>query len=196
MVKDLKDINNNMLAKKHRERIAKLSKEGQLKWKKLDESDSKEYQLKVIKRKRTYPEIGDIFQINPFDEVYLYGIVINNHVDSNGMEDLLVIMIFAPGKDIRKCVSEGIKKEDLFIGPEIVHKMYWTRGYFYNVDHYNELINIDSYGFFRILDWKFYDEYGNHLNSEPELLGTYGVATDIGIASLINEEFLFREEGV
>ena len=61
----LSEINNNPLAREWKERYSKLSEE---KKKKIDELDNMmihEYQLKVIKRSRTYPEIGDIFKINP-----------------------------------------------------------------------------------------------------------------------------------
>lgn len=69
-------------------------------------------------------------------------------------------------------------------------KEYWTRGYFYNVEHYNENVKVDSCGFYSIGKGKFFDEYGNEITNEPQLLGTYGVATIIGIAGKINQELI------
>ena len=53
-----------------------------------------EYQLKVLKKKRVYPEIGDIFQIKPTENITYYGVVINNHVTNRNGEDLIVVVIF------------------------------------------------------------------------------------------------------
>jgi hypothetical protein len=106
----------------------------------------KEYQLQVIKRKRAYPEIGDIFQIRPRENIEYYGIVVNNHVNNNNGDDLIVIFIFKSGIDIEQSVRNGVKKEELLIDPEIVSKIYWTRGYFYNVGHVE--VKEDRYGLF------------------------------------------------
>ena len=121
-----------------------------------------EYQLQVIKRKRIYPEIGDIFRICPRENIEYFGIVVNNHVNS--------------------------KNEDLLIDPEIVGKEYWTRGYFFNVGHTEICEN--NYGFYSIGKCRFFDEYGDDIHEEPNLLGTYGVATISGIAYRINQELI------
>ena len=58
------------------------------------------------------------------------------------------------------------------------------------IEHYNEKINIDSYDFYSIRKGKFFDEYGKEITTEPQLLGTYGVATIIGTAGKINQEVI------
>ena len=127
---DIKDINNNIRSNRWKARYDKLPDEIKVKLDALADADFNEYQLKVIKRKRVYPEIGDIFRICPCDNVEYYGIVVNNHINNNNGEDLIVVFIFKSGVDIKQSVSNGIKKEDLLIDPEIVGKEYWTRGYF------------------------------------------------------------------
>lgn len=146
--------------------------------------------MKVIKRKRAYPQIGDIFKINPKDEIFYYGIVVNNHISNINGDEQLLIMIFQKDAEIRESIKKGVRNEDLLLPPQIVGKEYWTRGYFYNVDHYDETFHMDNYGFYCIFDRKFFDEYGNELPKEPELLGTYGVDTIYGIAMEMNQEMI------
>jgi len=185
---DIKDINNNIRSNRWKARYDKLPDEIKVKLDALADADFNEYQLKVIKRKRVYPEIGDIFRICPCDNVEYYGIVVNNRINNNNGEDLIVVFIFKSGVDIKQSVSNGIKKEDLLIDPEIVGKEYWTRGYFFNIDHIT--ISVNNYGFYSIGKRKFFDEFGNDIHEEPYLLGTYGVATISGIAYGINKEMI------
>ena len=108
------DINNNIRANRWRERYGKLPDDIKAKLDALADADFREYQLKVIKRKRIYPEIGDIFKICPCEDVEYYGIAVNNHVNNNNGEDLIVVLIFKSEIDVQQCVANGIKKEDLF----------------------------------------------------------------------------------
>lgn len=155
---------------------------------KLDEMYINEYQLQVIKRKRIYPDIGDIFKICPRENIECYGIVVNNHVNNKNGDDFIVIFVFKSDVDIEQSVKKGIRKEDLLIDPEIVGKEYWTRGYFFNVGHIESKVN--NYGFYGIGKRKFFDEYGNDIQEEPSILGTYGVATISGVAYSINQELI------
>ena len=144
----------------------------------------------MIKRKRIYPEIGDIFQIKPNENLSLYGIVVNNRINNINGKDLLVIIVFKKGVDVIEGVTKGVKCDDLLIPPQIVGKEYWSRGYFYNVSKFSGKILIDSYGFYHIGSWKFTDEYGNEIKNEPCLLGMGGVCTIWGIGYKINREII------
>lgn len=186
------DINNNIIANRWKARCEKISDEKKNKLEKLSKAETSEYQLQVIKRKRIYPQKGDIFQIKPKRNILLHGIVINNHINNINGEDLLLILIFKENVDVRESVSKEIKSDDLLLSPQIVGKEYWTRGYFYNVDKYDGTICIDNYGFYYIGKHKFCDEYGNELKEEPQLLGIYSVATIIGVAKKINQELIIE----
>lgn len=185
----MRDINDNIIANRTKARYEKLSDDIKRKLDDFNNADIAEYQLKVIKRKRSYPEIGDLFKINPKNEILLYGVVINNHINNINGDDLILILIFKQGVNVERCIEEGIKCDDLLLYPEIVGKEYWTRGYFYNYSHYDKHINFDNYGFYSIGKDKFVNEYGEEIG-EPQILGTYGVATDIGIARMINRELI------
>ncbi|MBQ1999945.1 MAG: hypothetical protein II220_10790 [Spirochaetales bacterium] len=186
------EINNNPIAREWKERYSKLSEE---KKKKIDELDNMmipEYQLKVIKRSRTYPEIGDIFKINPKDDIFYYGIVINNHITSIYGEDLLVVLIFDNNEKIEDKLSKKILRKDLLLTPCLVGKEYWTRGYFFNIGHEDKQISIESYGFYGLFDGLYYNEYNDKLNYIPELV-SMGVYTISGIAYEMNKEMIIRE---
>lgn len=187
---DLKNINNNIISNRWKERCEKLPDEIKEKLNELDNSDVSDYQLQVIKRKRVYPEIGDIFKVNPRDDIYFYGVVLNNHIHNINGDDLLLVLIFKQNVDIKGSISNGVKEDDLLLPPQIVGKEYWTRGYFYNVEHYDEILNVKDYGFYSIGKGKFFDVYGKELANQPKLLGTYGVATISGIARKINQELI------
>ena len=184
---DLKNMNNNIISNRWKERVEKLP---DIIKEKLDNLDVSDCQLQVIKRKRIYPEIGDIFQVNPKGDLFYYGLVVNNHINNINGEELLLILIFKEWVDIKESISRGVNYNELLIPPQIVGKEYWTRGYFYNVEHYNKKIYIDNCGFYSIGKGKFFDEYGNEITNEPQLLGTYGVTTINGIAGKITQELI------
>lgn len=187
---DLKNLNNNIIANRWKQRYAEQPIDIKERLDKLDEARVEEYQLRVIKRNRRYPQIGDLFKVNPKDDIILYGVVINNHINSINGEDLLLVLIFREEVDIKTILCDGVKNEHLLIPPQIVGKEYWTRGYFYKIDYVNNANKVKEYGFYSVGKGKFLDEYGNDLAYEPPLLGIYGVATISGVARKINQELI------
>ena len=185
---DLNYLKDNIMSRRWKTKYEQCSQAVRDKLDKLDEMYINEYQLMVIKRKRIYPDIGDIFKICPRENIECYGIVVNNHVNNKNGDDFIVIFVFKSDVDIEQSVKKGIRKEDLLIDPEIVGKEYWTRGYFFNVGHIESKVN--NYGFYSIGKRKFFDEYGNDIQEEPSILGTYGVATISGVAYSINQELI------
>lgn len=185
---DLSYLKDNIMSRRWKTKYEQCSQAVKDKLDKLDDMYINEYQLQVIKRKRIYPEIGDIFKICPRENIEYYGIVVNNYVNNKNGDDLIVIFVFKSEVDIEQSVKNGIRKEDLLIDPEIVGKEYWTRGYFFNVGHTE--IKVNNYGFYSIGKCKFFDEFGNDIHEEPYLLGTYGVATISGVAYSINQELI------
>lgn len=187
---NLKNINDNVIANQWKQRYSEQPNEIKEKLDELENKELKYYQLQVIKRKKVYPQIGDIFKINPKEDIILYGIVINNHISNINGEELLVILIFKEGVDITNIQYEDMKNMQFLLPPQIVGKEYWTKGYFYNIDHIDKISNIKNYGFYSIGKGKYFDEYGNEIKFAPQLLGTYGVVTISGIARKINRELI------
>lgn len=156
---------------------------------------SNDYQLKVIKKEKRYPDIGDVFLIKPTDDLLLYGLVINNHVNNINGEDLLVVLIFKAGIDSR-LICDKTLEGNVLLPPQTVGVEYWTRGYFHTVDAVDISDWYIDYGFFDVGSiyvrgyGLFVNEYGERIDREPKLLGTYGVSTIIGIASKITRELI------
>lgn len=157
----------------------------------LKKMDIKDYQLKVIKRTRKYPNKGDVFLVEPKEGLYFYGLVVNNHVNNIQGEDLLVIMIFRNRANGLTDKSFKPDYNNLLIRPCMVGKEYWTRGYFHTID--NIEYDKSDYGFYSISKNKFFNEYEEELYKEPKLLGLWGVSTILGIAVKIQDELIIDE---
>lgn len=185
----MKNINENILTIRWLERYSQLSDKVK---NKIDLYENNVKQLKVIKKNRKYPEVGDIFKLISGDNLEINGVVINNHINNINGDDLLVIALFKYKYEYSKVIKEGISLNNLLLPPQIVGKEYWSEGFFNNIDHYNN-INCDNYGFYSVGKQKIYDEYGNEIYNEPELLGAFGVATIIGISMKINQELIISE---
>lgn len=186
----MSDINDNIISRKWRERISRLPADVTEKLDRLENSSPSEYQLQVIKRSRAYPEIGDIFKINPVHDLELFGIVLNNHINNINGDDLLLVLIFRQNTDISKSLADGVSEDDLLIPPQIVGREYWSRGYFFNVDKLDKPFDIADRGFYSVGKGKLFDEFGNELAKPPRLLGTFGVATITGVAKKIRQELI------
>ena len=160
----------------------------------LKKMNFKEYQLKVIKRQRKYPQKGDVFVIEPLEGISFWGIVVNNHVCNINGEDLLVVMIFkekAPENNINEWKPDI---NNLLIEPSMVGKEYWTKGYFYTVYNIPIENSLDNYGFYCIFEDRYFDEWGKKLRKEPKIVGTFGVSTISGIAYKINVELIIEKQ--
>lgn len=186
----MSDINDNIISRKWQARCSKLPADVREKLGRLENSPPSEYQLQVIKRSRTYPEIGDIFKINPIENLDLFGIVLNNHISNINGDDLLLVLIFKQNIDISKSLADEVSEDDLLIPPQIVGQEYRSRGYFYNVGKYDKPLDIADCGFYSVGKGRFFDEFGNELAKQPRLLGTFGVATITGVAKKIRRELI------
>ena len=57
------EINNNPIAEAWKKRFSQLSEDKKLKIEELKNKKISEYQLKIIKKSKSYPKIGDIFKM-------------------------------------------------------------------------------------------------------------------------------------
>ncbi|MCM1529706.1 MAG: Imm26 family immunity protein [Alistipes sp.] len=152
------------------------------------------HQLRVIKRTRKYPQKGDVFVFSPRDEVYFYGIVANSDVTNHNGDGMYVVMLFKNKTKSLDNISFVPDFHNLITNPLIVTRLYWTKGYFYNVMHIDELkVNI-TYGFYHTGWDEITDEYDNKLENEPQYIGISGVSTDVGVAYDINTELIIHPE--
>lgn len=192
MLRSIEEMNNNPLSRRRKERYQALPKDIKKKLEELDKQDPREYQLKVIKRKRLTPKKGDIFLVSPRESLYFYGLVMKGGVKNINGEGLSTVMIFRDKATSVEDSNFTPNFNNLLIPPAMVGREYWTRGYFYNIGHTEESFKHISYGFYDIYTGKYCNEYEQEI-PEPEDLrsvGVYGVSTIIGIASEINQELI------
>lgn len=186
---NIKDINDNVISRRIKERYEKLSDETKEKLAKADNLELADYQLRVIKKSKQYPEVGDIFELKASDGTTLQGIVLSNHINNNNGEDLICVVIFREGIDVMEILEKKIEDYIIF-PPFILGKQYWTRGFFNTIGHFSGIIDFKEYGFYSIGKGKFLDEYGIELKKEPRICGTYGVSTINGVAMEITRELI------
>ena len=86
---DLNYLKDNIMSRRWKTKYEQCSQAVRDKLDKLDEMYINEYQLQVIKRKRIYPDIGDIFKICPRENIECYGIVVNNHVNNKDRKSVV-----------------------------------------------------------------------------------------------------------
>lgn len=163
----------------------------------LDELNDKcfeDYELGVIKRKRVIPQTGDVFLVMPKPEIIFWGVVLKGDIECINGTQLAVIGIF---KQKAKSIYDEkpvFDYSNFLLAPETVGKENWTRGYFYNTGHKENIPDDLDYGFYRLANNRFVDVYGNKLDREPSMWNAFGVATVSGVAHGINEELIFNRE--
>lgn len=158
-----------------------------------DDLHIEDVQLRVLKRKRKYPEIGDIFRLMPPNSEYLYGIVINNHVKCIGITEAIVVMIFVSKEKLLEACSRTILPDDLFIPPLILTNLYWTKGFFETVDRIENFHCDADYGFYRPFEDDFVNESNIKMDHRPQIIDFTGVCTDIGVACSVYREMAYRD---
>lgn len=184
-------MERNLVAERYKREYDTQSTIVKEKLDKLDEQDPKEYQIKIIKRKRILPAKGDVFVVNPIDGVYYCGVVISSGIEISGTYSSVVFILNKEYESMDIDV-EDLDLEDLLYYPEIVDKGYWSRGYFYNIGKQIEIPENLDYGFYSTGKKCYVDEYRNRLSRCPKLLGTYGIATGTGVAYKINWALILK----
>lgn len=184
-------VERNLLAERYKRRYDMQSEEVREKLDRLSEQDPKEYQVKILKRKRTIPQKGDVFVVSPREGMYYCGVVINA---GDEISDTYSAVVFILDKEYENMDIDvkDLELENLLYYPEIVDKGYWSRGYFYNIGKQIEIPDDLDYGFYSIGKECYVDEYRNRISRCPKLLGIDGVATGIGVARKINRELILK----
>lgn len=89
----MSDYTDNPIARAWKKRYQNFSPDIQYKLDALYNASSKEYQFNVIKKSRKHPSKGDVFIINPTEDLFLYGVVLNSDINNICGNDLYVIII-------------------------------------------------------------------------------------------------------
>lgn len=149
---------------------------------KIRDIDYEKYQLQVIKKKRPRLEKGDLFLLNPFGNVYFYGIVLNAEISNVMGDGLITICILKKyTHSIEEAnIHELFTEKDILLKPSAVIKAYWTRGYFYNIGRVEKLPEI-NYGFYDMAHDIYVDDFGKKLSEMPNITTYFSLVTMEGI---------------
>lgn len=143
---------------------------------------------------------GDVFVLSPVDGIYFYGRVIESQI-SSGIEwyDSGVIIFIFRCKSKEKTLTNFVPDyNQVWIGPSIVPKTYWTNGWFEtigNIPLTEEEKKLD-YGFFNMdalwrVGW-FQTSDGKKLDHIPKFFSLYAIKTYTGIFSSLKLRMLLE----
>lgn len=154
--------------------------------------DFDKYQLNVIKRKRPKLSRGDVFVLNPFGDIYFYGLVLNANINvkplGNNLVSVCILKKYTHGIDKHPQIIK-LTEENILLKPRIIHRSYWNSGYFYNID-YNVGSDVKlDYGFYDIGEKCYVDEYGKKM-MPPKISNGFGFTTMIGVVRPLHYELI------
>ena len=187
----MNDYADNPIARAWEKRYQSFSSDIQYKLDELYNASSKEYQFNVVKKSRKHSTRGDVFVINPINDLFLYGVVLNSNINNICGDDLYVIIILKERAEINKKKEIRLITDNILVGPCIVGKEYWTKGFFGRTDINIQDIPQFSYGFYYIGKSKYVNEFGNEIFEKPDMVESFGVATITGIAYKVCTELIF-----
>lgn len=190
----MSDYTDNPIARAWKKRYQNFSPDIQYKLDALYNVSSKEYQFNVIKKSRKHPSKGDVFIINPTEDLFLYGVVLNSNINNICGNDLYVIIILKNRVKSNQKAEIKLITNNILVGPCIVGKEYWTRGFFGRTDMTIKDIPQFNYGFYYIGKSKYVDEFGNEIFEKPDMVESFGVATITGIAYKVRKELIIHSD--
>jgi hypothetical protein len=194
----IKSSNDNPILREWRKRYFSQTADIQEKLDALEKMESKDCQLRIIKKSKKGPIDGDIFLLCPRESIFFYGKVMKADIDHLGKD------IFFHGKNLvfifkyktKELSIDNFRSDysNLLIPPEIVDNSCWYSGLFYTIgnEKVTDAERCLEYGFYNILSGKYYKENGVELEHRPIILGTYGVSTITGIASNVEKEIIIN----
>lgn len=142
-----------------------------------------------IKVSRKKPKTGDIFVVQPIENIYYYGKVIceKNNGKYELIKDFPLIYIY---NNYSTKIELPDKLTDILVAPIITNYGPWTKGYFYtigNIPITDEEKQMDC-GFkdFPITDFKnenpfFRNIYGERIDYEPQFSTSFGLCSYKGV---------------
>ncbi|WP_405079952.1 immunity 26/phosphotriesterase HocA family protein [Paenibacillus chitinolyticus] len=127
-------------------------------------------ELRILKRTRKSPRVGDIFVMEPKENLFYFGKVINaNVVSKNPLFNGGYLIYLYNYPATTKEIPDHLSPNNLLIPPIVTNKQGWLKGYFETVgsrDATSEEKNLD-YGFWHSTSEKFYSLSWDVLTEKP-----------------------------
>ncbi len=134
--------------------------------------------MRILKKTRKSPQVGDYFVLQIVEGKYHWGRVIKKDVVGGGYPNSILVYIYNVCTQEKSLVPELIK-EDLLIPPKVTNELPWKKGYFEMVGN-GELKEGDKFDFHCFYDVVFdcyMDENGERILKRIEPCGSYGLAS-------------------
>ena len=182
------------------ERNKSLPLEIQNKLKALREKGHMTDELIYIQRKIPKLQKGDVFVVQPRENIYFYGLILNV-CSTPSCKCKVIACIFKNITHEKTMDSFNADFNNLLLPPLVLFKEPWTSGYFYNIGRINlDEIVVPTYGFYHTTTGTIVSEIGERFRVLPELIGesAYGdtgsCAYEITTELIINPDLLLDDQ--
>ncbi|MFF2158118.1 immunity 26/phosphotriesterase HocA family protein [Paenibacillus chitinolyticus] len=141
-------------------------------------------ELRVLKRTRKNPQDGDIFVMEPKENLFYFGKVINDSVESKNpfFKGWYLVYLYNTPSDTKE-IPDNLDPNNLLIPPMVINKQGWLKGYFETIG--SEIVTDEEksidFGFWDMTREKFYSLSGEVLKKKPEIFTGYGLISYGGI---------------
>lgn len=137
--------------------------------------------LKVIRRSRKQPQVGDVFVMQLPDERYLFGRVVDVDLagDHSPTPSAHLIYIYDHCRPSRAIDPEELTPDRLLLPPVHTNRLGWTRGYFETIMNYptRPADLLKRHCFWDALREGYVDERGRPLQGPVKPCGEWGLAS-------------------
>lgn len=180
----------NPLKQSWKLRYGSLDKKTQEELEELELKEGKDKQLLVIEKNTSFPETGEICLVSPMKGKYFYGIVLNSNLDTWWGDEMISLVVLKNMTKELIIKSIEISSENILVGPFIIEKETWYKGYFYS--NGKKIKNLDdfNYGFYSKHIKSYVDEYEEELSEEPQIVGEFNVFYPEEIGYQIQRELI------
>jgi hypothetical protein len=136
--------------------------------------------LRVLRRSRRKPCVGDVFAMQLPDDTYLFGRVIGAELDLPRAPTPCAYLIYVYSRRSTSKVPDWaeLQPHQLLLPPVFINRMPWTKGYFETVDS-RDLQESDllRHHCFRRFNGTYLDEAGEILPGPVEPCGDWGLSS-------------------
>ncbi len=147
-------------------------------------------ELVFIQRKRPKLKPGDVFVVQPKENIFFYGLIIGicSRPDCKCQVTACIFRNLT-----NKMTMNDFRADfrNLLLPPLNLFKEPWTSGYFYNIGHADlDSMQIPSYAFYHIFSGSVVTAKGEHVKMMPELIGLSAICGIGSVALQITQELI------
>lgn len=174
------------------ERKATLPIETQNKLNALREKGHMTDELVFIQRKRPKLQKGDVFVVQPRENIYFYGLILNV-CSTPSCKCKVIACIFKNITHETSIDNFNLDFNNLLLPPLVLCKEPWTSGYFFNVGRINlDEVDVPTYGFYHIATRSIVNEFVEHFYIYPDLIGLTALGGIGSVAYNITHELIIN----